>query len=42
MELFSRLNSEGRTVILVTHDGQLAKHCKREIEVFDGKIVHRT
>jgi ABC-type lipoprotein export system ATPase subunit len=42
MELFSRLNSEGRTVILVTHDGQLAKHCKREIEVFDGKIVHGT
>ena len=42
MELFSRLNAEGRTVILVTHDGQLAKHCKREIEVFDGKIVHGT
>jgi ABC-type lipoprotein export system ATPase subunit len=42
MELFSRLNSEGRTVILVTHDGQLAKHCKREIEVFYGKIVHGT
>ncbi len=42
MELFSRLNSEGRTVILVTHDGQLAKHCQREIEVLDGKIVHGT
>jgi ABC-type lipoprotein export system ATPase subunit len=41
MDLFARLNDEGRTVILVTHDGQLAKHCKREVEVLDGKILNR-
>jgi len=39
MELFARLNAEGRTVILVTHDNQLARHCRREIAVLDGKIV---
>jgi ABC-type lipoprotein export system ATPase subunit len=40
MDLFGKLNEEGRTVILVTHDGHLAKLCKREIEVLDGKIVN--
>ncbi len=41
MDLFGRLNGEGRTVILVTHDAQLAAHCRSEIEVLDGKIVNR-
>jgi ABC-type lipoprotein export system ATPase subunit len=40
MDLFAKLNGEGRTVILVTHDTQLAKFCKREIEVLDGRIVN--
>jgi ABC-type lipoprotein export system ATPase subunit len=40
MDLFAKLNDEGRTVILVTHDGHLAKLCKREIEVLDGKVVN--
>jgi ABC-type lipoprotein export system ATPase subunit len=40
MDLFAKLNDEGRTVILVTHDSHLAKLCKREIEVLDGRIVN--
>lgn len=39
MDLFASLNAAGRTVILVTHDSQLAGQCKREIAVLDGKIV---
>ncbi len=39
MDLFGNLNAQGRTVILVTHDSQLARQCRREIVVLDGKIV---
>jgi len=41
MDLFGKLNEEGRTVILVTHDSHLAQLCKREIEVLDGRIVNK-
>lgn len=37
--LFEELNRDGRTIILVTHDPNLAKRCRRRIEVFDGRIV---
>ncbi|HPX29292.1 MAG TPA: ABC transporter ATP-binding protein [Sphaerochaeta sp.] len=38
MELFDELNSEGRTVILVTHDRELGLKAKRRIYIRDGKI----
>ncbi len=38
MELFEELNSEGRTVVLVTHDHEIAMHCRRQIRVRDGKL----
>ncbi len=38
MELFDELNSEGRTVILVTHDRELGLRAKRQIHIRDGKI----
>lgn len=38
MELFDELNSEGRTVILVTHDRELGLKAKRQIYIRDGKI----
>jgi ABC-type lipoprotein export system ATPase subunit len=41
MNLFEQLHRNGRTVILVTHDARVAGHCKREIEVLDGRIVHQ-
>ena len=37
--LFKKLNEDGRTVVLVTHDSGVAQHCKRAIRIFDGKIV---
>lgn len=39
MELFRRLHAEGRTVVLVTHDQQIADYTHRQLHVLDGKIV---
>ena len=40
--LFEELNREGVTVILVTHDKQLAQRTRRQIEIVDGKIARDT
>ena len=39
LELFARLNQSGRTVVLVTHDMEVARHTRRWIRVRDGKIL---
>ena len=39
MDLFTSLNAQGRTVIIVTHDPGVAANCKRQVRVFDGRIV---
>lgn len=39
MDVFQKLNSEGKTVIIVTHDPKVAERCGRIIEISDGKIV---
>ena len=39
MELFHALNRKGKTVIIVTHDLEIAKQCNRIIEISDGFIV---
>jgi putative ABC transport system ATP-binding protein len=39
LELFQRLNREGRTIILVTHDPAIAAVTPRRIEIRDGRIA---
>ncbi|OIP81860.1 macrolide ABC transporter ATP-binding protein [Candidatus Peregrinibacteria bacterium CG22_combo_CG10-13_8_21_14_all_44_10] len=39
MKIFDDLNKEGHTVILVTHEKNIAAHSNRVIEVLDGSIV---
>lgn len=39
MNLFLALHDEGRTIILVTHDEQVAAQCARRITLADGQIV---
>ena len=39
MELFKTLNEAGRTVVIVTHDMNVAEQCGRIIEISDGEIV---
>ena len=38
MELFKKLNEQGKTVIIVTHDLEIADSCERTIEIVDGNI----
>lgn len=38
MQLFDELHSEGQTVIIVTHEDEIARHCHRVIEMKDGKV----
>lgn len=38
MELFCKLNRDGRTIMIVTHDSEVAKYCNRTISIVDGKI----
>jgi putative ABC transport system ATP-binding protein len=38
LEIFSRLNKEGRTIVIVTHDRAVAKHAQRILELKDGQI----
>ncbi len=39
MEILKELHSEGRTVILITHDNEIAARAKRIIRIMDGRIV---
>ncbi len=39
MNMFMELNSNGKTIIMITHDPNLAKKAKRIIKLRDGKIV---
>jgi putative ABC transport system ATP-binding protein len=39
MRLFGELNAEGITVVLVTHEPDIAQHAKRQVKFFDGEIV---
>ena len=38
MELFQELNDEGVTVIMITHDANVASRAKRIVEIWDGEL----
>jgi putative ABC transport system ATP-binding protein len=38
MRLFDELHSDGQTIILVTHEADIAEHAQREIFLRDGKV----
>jgi putative ABC transport system ATP-binding protein len=42
MALFDELHRQGQTVVVVTHEPDIAAHCKRTIRVMDGRIVQDT
>jgi len=39
MAIFQKLNEEGHTIIMITHESEIAHHAKRIIHLKDGKIV---
>ncbi|HSI44929.1 MAG TPA: ABC transporter ATP-binding protein [Methylophilus sp.] len=42
MAIFDGLNQEGITIVLVTHETDIAEHARRQIRFLDGKVVEDT
>jgi len=42
MQLFTRLNESGKTIVMVTHESDVARYAKRVVQVRDGKIYEIT
>jgi len=40
MDIFRKLNNEGHTIIMITHEPDIAEHAKRIIHVKDGRIIN--
>lgn len=39
MGIFSELNRQGKTIVIVTHDPQIASMCTKTIYMMDGKLI---
>ena len=39
MSIFQKINQEGHTIIMITHEQDIAAHAKRIIHVKDGTII---
>ncbi|HHO81471.1 MAG TPA: ABC transporter ATP-binding protein [Bacillaceae bacterium] len=39
LEIFAALHAEGRTIVLITHDMEVARRARRRIAIRDGRIV---
>lgn len=39
MALFHKLHSQGKTIVIVTHDQKIASQCQRIIQIEDGRIL---
>lgn len=42
LEIFLKLNRMGKTVVMVTHNEEIAKKCARNVVISDGKIISDT
>lgn len=42
MEVFKRLNNEGLTIVMITHDMKIAGYAGRIVKMLDGKIIGET
>ncbi len=39
MDVFVELNREGQTIVLVTHEGNIAAYSRRQVHLHDGLIA---
>jgi len=39
LDLFRKLNEDGRTILIVTHDAAVADFCRRRVHLADGKVT---
>jgi putative ABC transport system ATP-binding protein len=42
VQLLEQLNEEGTTIVVITHDRNIAEHFRRQISLLDGEIEHDT
>lgn len=42
MEIFKRLNSEGKTIVMITHEHEIAQYAQRTLVFKDGQVVQET
>ena len=40
IDLLRELNTDGATLVIITHDRDLARALPRQVQVLDGEIVH--
>lgn len=40
MQIFQKLHKEGKTIVMITHETEIAKHAKRIIRLKDGEIIN--
>ncbi len=40
MQIFERLNATGRTIVMITHEADIAAHARRTIHLVDGRVDH--
>ena len=39
MDLFAQLHSEGQTILIVTHEDEVAASCRRVVRLRDGEVA---
>lgn len=39
MQIFQKIHESGKTIIMVTHNREIAEKCQRNIEILDGKLM---
>jgi len=39
LALFAKLNATGRTIVVITHEDEIARHARRVVRMRDGDIV---
>jgi putative ABC transport system ATP-binding protein len=39
MALIDELNAEGATIVVITHEHEIASRCPRQISLLDGRVV---
>ena len=39
MDIFAQLNKDGHTIVMITHEPDIAEHAKRIITIRDGKLI---
>jgi putative ABC transport system ATP-binding protein len=39
LELFDELNADGRTVVVITHEDEVARHARRVVRMRDGRVL---